>query len=488
MLDLLAVQWDASVLRSWMDFFLPWWESFSEEFVGEDLLIQLACLVGVWVLAYGLTLGLRPLIRKMVERSEGDEGWTNQAIRWLSENLFRLILVVLLWAVSIYFDTYNIERAARIESTLEVIQSSQSVELQQSPAMPEVPVKNYILLRAVASVATLWWLSGALPKAIKSQPYFRMLFFVIAVVLMLNLLGLWGAVRDGLNQMKLLPISDSGETQVTAFTLVKGLLVILIVIPLSRWLMRVGHTRIQSTDTISPALQAIAIKFLNIIIIVGSGLFAISAMGINLSAFAIFGGAVGLGLGFGFQKVVSNLLSGVILLGDRSIKPGDVVEVDDTYGWINKLGARYVSVITRNGTEHLIPNETLITEKVVNWSFSDDNVRIKAPFGVSYSSDIHIAMDLALRAAKEHPRVLAVPPPVVRLMGFGDNSVDFELRFWIQDPAKGVNNAKSELYVKIWDLFHENGIEFPFPQRDLHLKEVPPLEVRVLREEGEREL
>jgi len=191
-----------------------------------------------------------------------------------------------------------------------------------------------------------------------------------------------------------------------------------------------------------------------------------------------------LGLGFGFQKVISNLISGVILLGDKSIKPGDVIEVDNTYGWINTLGARYTSVITRDGTEHLIPNEMMITEKVVNWSFSNDNVRVKIPFGVSYNSDVRQVMKIANEAGAAHPRVLKDPAAATRMIGFGDNSVDFELRVWLKDPADGLGNIRSDLLLALWDAFQEHAIEIPFPQRDLHIRDSQPIPV-VVREKGE---
>jgi len=257
----------------------------------------------------------------------------------------------------------------------------------------------------------------------------------------------------------------------------------MILIPLTGWLIRTSESRVSNLKNVSPGLRALVIKISRVFIAAAAILFAISSVGVSLSSFAILGGAIGLGLGFGFQKVISNLISGVILLADRSIKPGDVIEVDQTYGWINRLGARYTSVITRDGTEHLIPNEMMITEKVVNWSFSDNKVRVRIPFGVSYTSDIHKAMDLALQAANEDERTLQEPIAVVRLTGFGDNSVDFEVRVWIEDPSSGLGNIRSAFYIRIWDLFKENGIEFPFPQRDLHLKEMPTVEVRLRRED-----
>ncbi len=156
-----------------------------------------------------------------------------------------------------------------------------------------------------------------------------------------------------------------------------------------------------------------------------------------------------------------------------------MIAVSGTYGWINSLGARYVSVITRDGTEHLIPNEELITQRVENWSFSDNLVRLKAPIGISYHSDVHKAVELVQQAAAEVPRVLTDPAPRCLVVGFGDSSVDLELRFWIQDAQNGITNVKSEILLAVWDRFHEHGVEIPFPQRDLHLKSPGALDVIV---------
>src|SRR5690606_33084517 len=166
-------------------------------------------------------------------------------------------------------------------------------------------------------------------------------------------------------------------------------------------------------------------------------------------------GAVGVGVGFGLQKVVSNLLSGILLLLDRSLKPGDVIEVGDAYGWIEKMGGRYVTVATRDGKEYLIPNEDLITQQVINWSYTDRAIRLRIGTGISYRSDVRKAMELRAAAAAAEPRVLAdeVHKPVVRLVGFGDSSVDLELRIWVTDPEKGVVNIESDIRLAIWDAF-----------------------------------
>ena len=451
---LFAANFNEWLNQLWVDAVAPRWDSFKQVFVGEDLLIQLGSIAGAFLLAYVITLGLKPLFKRLTEAIEERDDWVEGTVDWVSDNLFRLLLVGLLWSGSLYLDA---NAAAAVNDAV--------AGLGEGP--------NYILVRAIASIATLWLVSGALPRRIKQQVYFKTLFFVLAMVLILNLLGIWSVISEGLNGIRLFPISEGGETQVTVLTLLKGLVAILILIPSTGWLVRASESKVKRMQSVSPALQVLALKIIKVVVAVAAILFAISSMGVNLSAFAVLGGAIGLGLGFGFQKVISNLISGVILLGDRSIKPGDVIEVDQTYGWINTLGARYTSVITRDGTEHLIPNEMMITEKVVNWSFSDEKVRIKIPFGAAYESDPRQVMKLVLESAEEHPRVLDKPGTVVRLMGFGDSSVDFELRIWIRDPSAGVNNVRSDLYLGIWDTFKEHNIEIPFPQRDLHVKEMP---------------
>ncbi len=477
----------------WADYLAPRWDTFTQVFVGEDLLIQLSAIAGAVILSFAVTLGLRPLFKKVTEAIEERDDWIEGVVDWISDNLFRLLLVALLWSVSLYLDSNTIEPsvdAAVLSDSAETAsvtleEEAGSIESQAVAVASKTTAvsKNYLLVRAAASIATLMLVSGALPRAIKQQVYFRTLFFVLAMVLILNLLGIWSVIREGLDGIALFPISGSGVTRVTMLTLAKGVVAISLLIPFTSWLIRTSESRVTRMEKVSPALQVLTIKVLKVLIAAGAIMFAISSVGVDLSAFAVLGGAIGLGLGFGFQKVVSNLISGVILLGDKSIKPGDVIEVDNTYGWINTLGARYTSVITRDGTEHLIPNEMMITEKVVNWSFSDQKVRVRIPFGVSYTSDIHKAMELALQAAGEDVRILKDPVPAARLTGFGDNSVDFEMRGWIVDPTDGLGNIRSSFYLRIWDLFKENGIEFPYPQRDVHLKELPTVEVNLKRSE-----
>ena len=264
-----------------------------------------------------------------------------------------------------------------------------------------------------------------------------------------------------------------GKSTLSILDLVNGIFILLFLLWMSSLLGSAGEARIRQLPNLPPSLQVLLAKVVRVLFIFLSFVVAMSTIGLDLSSFALLGGAIGVGIGFGLQKVVSNLVSGLILLLDRSIKPGDVIEIDNTYGWINSLRARYASIITRDGKEHLIPNEDLITNRVVNWSFSDKNIRVRVPVGISYESDPRLAMELCVDAARSSGRVLNDPEPRCLITEFGDNSVNLELRFWINDPSNGVGNARSEVLLSIWDRFKEAGIIIPFPQRDLHLRTLP---------------
>ena len=220
-------------------------------------------------------------------------------------------------------------------------------------------------------------------------------------------------------------------------------------------------------------MQVLAIKGLQLFLFGGAIFIGLKAVGFDLTGLAVLSGAIGVGLGFGLQKVVSNLVSGIIILLDKSIKPGDVISLGDTFGWIESLGARYVSVVTRDGKEYLIPNEDLITGQVVNWSHSDEFVRLDLFFGTAYSDDPHLVRKLAIEAAGRVNRVLKDRPSVCHIVGFGDSSVDYILRFWIKDPTDGLTNIKGNVYLALWDIFKENNISIPFPQREVKVLNDP---------------
>ena len=268
-----------------------------------------------------------------------------------------------------------------------------------------------------------------------------------------------------------------GERKISILDLINGIGILLALLWGTSFLGSAGEKKIKQLPHIPPSLQVLLAKVFRTILVVMSFAIALSTIGLDLSSFAILGGAIGVGIGFGLQKVVSNLVSGLILLIDRSIKPGDVIEIEGTYGWINSLRARYASVITRDGKEHLIPNEDLITNRVINWSFSDRNVRVRVPIGISYSANPREAIKLCLESANSSSRTLQNPEAKCLVTGFGENSIDLELRFWIDDPSNGVGNIRSEVLLGIWDRFKENGIEIPFPQRDVRIIQEKSTEV-----------
>lgn len=269
---------------------------------------------------------------------------------------------------------------------------------------------------------------------------------------------------------------EIGDVRLSVLSVLQGAGALIVLLWLSTALSVAAESRLSRFPAITPTTQVFFAKILRIALIAAAVLIALTSVGIDITALAVFGGALGVGIGLGLQKVVSNFVSGFILLADKSIKPGDVLEVGEAYGAINRLGARYVSMITRDGKEFLIPNEDLITQTVINWSFSDRAVRVRLPIGISYDSDVRKAMALAIEAAQAEQRVLTHPEVKCLLVGFGDSSVDLELRVWIADPEDGVRNISSAVLLRIWDAFHENGITFPFPRRDVQI--LPSIEDR----------
>jgi small-conductance mechanosensitive channel len=257
------------------------------------------------------------------------------------------------------------------------------------------------------------------------------------------------------------------------------LLVILAIVVFCFLLGKVGsgmaRRGLRRAKRLDSTQELLAEKLITIAIWALAAFLAVDLLGIDLTALAVFSGAFGLAIGFGLQKTFGNLIAGIILLMDKSIKPGDVIVIADqagqsTFGQIRKIGVRAVSLVTRDQKEYLIPNENLMINQVENWSYSSRNVRIQVPVGVSYEADMEQAERLMLEAAKSCERVLASPPPVVWMKGFGESSVDFTIHCWIQDPEEGVGNVQSAVLKKVWRAFKANGVEIPFPQRDIHLR------------------
>lgn len=324
------------------------------------------------------------------------------------------------------------------------------------------------LLDILATLALAWVVIRLVTGALEDPGIQRLVSTVIFIIAALHILNWLAPVLDFLDSLRL----ETDTIKISLLSILQTALTIIVLFWLAKIIAGFLDHYYKSLKQISPSGRVLLGKITHIGLYTVAFAVALSAAGINLTTLAVFSGAVGVGIGFGLQKVVSNFISGLIILLDRSIKPGDIIELSDGhYGWINRLSGRYVSVTTRDGEEHLIPNEDFVTARVVNLSYADKNMRLKINVGVSYKTDLRQAMNLMLAAAGENKRVLADPEPKVWITEFADSAVNLQLRIWIADPEEGSMNVRGDIMLRIWDAFKAHGIEIPFPQLDIHLPE-----------------
>lgn len=330
------------------------------------------------------------------------------------------------------------------------------------------PSRSYLLV--VLANLTLAWLIIVFTTRLIVNPLLRTVVRWSALIwVTLNTLGLTANVMRLLDRMDI----EMGEVRISVLMLLQMAAILAIFFLIAKFTSRWLSARIAGNENLTPSMRVLAVKLLQTALFTAAFFIGLRAVGVDLTALAFLSGALGLGIGFGLQKVVSNLVSGVIILMDKSIKPGDVISIGETFGWINELGARYASISTRDGREYLIPNEDLITGQVVNWSHSDEFVRLDINFGTSYADDPHLVRRIAAEAALADERVLSTRPPVCHITGFGNSSVDYVLRFWITDPTGGLTNIRGKVFLALWDAFKANGITIPFPQREVRLLDQP---------------
>ena len=321
------------------------------------------------------------------------------------------------------------------------------------------------LIALAAIVATAWLLIGFLARVIRNRLLRRIASWAAWIWVTLYFLDLLDPTSTVLDSIAI----SFGEFRLSSLTVIKALAITGLMIAGARALSQMISGRLSKNSDISPTMRVLTAKLLQVVLFSLAVIIGLKAVGLDLTGLAVFSGAVGIGLGFGLQKVVSNLVSGVIILLDKSIKPGDVISIGDTFGWIEELGARYVSVVTRDGKEYLIPNEDLVTGQVVNWSHTNSFVRLDLHFGTGYHDDPHEVSKVAINAAMTVKRVLAQRTPVCWITGFGDSSVNYVLRFWITDAEGGLTNVRGQVYLALWDAFKAKGISIPFPQREVRL-------------------
>ncbi|HEY1283806.1 MAG TPA: mechanosensitive ion channel domain-containing protein [Steroidobacteraceae bacterium] len=298
------------------------------------------------------------------------------------------------------------------------------------------------------------------------------LTFLLWLFVSFELLGWFNLAESTLDKIDLIP----GKTEFSLWALLKGIVVVSAFVIVTSLVARAAERRIMKVEAIAVSTR-IGISKFTYFFLVGVGiLLGINAAGVDVTTLNVLTGAIGLGLGFGLQAIASNFVSGFVLLMDKSIKPGDVISFTghtgtstENFGWVQELRGRYVVVRDRDGVETLVPNQNLITNSVINWSYSDQRVRLRLPVMISYDDDPELALDALLQATANHPRILRDPGPVTRLMSFEDYGMRLEVRFWIADPMNGVNNVRSDVNRAIWKVFKERGIKIPVAQRELRM-------------------
>lgn len=401
-------------------------------------LSQVAILVGLFGVAYFLSRYTAPRLDEWLRAQEGMPKSRMRAFILLRNRMRGLIFVTLAWTAVL---------------VIQMISPYQS--------------RRYLVVLC-ATIATAWVMIGLVSRLIRNPLMRRLVRWAGWIYVTLLYLGFLDAFSTFLDSLSL----TLGDFRISALGLLKALAVTGLLFSAARVITQTTAKRIAANKDIAPTFGVLAIKVMQIGLYGMAAFLGLKAIGFDLTGLAVLSGAIGVGLGFGLQKVVSNLVSGVIILLDKSIKPGDVISLGDTFGWIESLGARYVSVVTRDGREYLIPNEDLITGQVVNWSHSNDFVRIDLEFGTSYHDDPHKVRAVAVKAAKSVSRVLRSREAVCHITSFADSSVNYVLRFWISDPREGLTNVRGAVFLALWDAFHAEGISIPFPQREVRV--LPP--------------
>ena len=410
------------------------WDGFMASFLRPWNFYQIGIALAVLAVAHLLSQLLTPPFRDWMRRRDGWPTWRMRVLVVVQRRLRMILFVPLIWLL--------------IEVMLQLTW----------------PSRTYLLV-IIAKLATTWLGIALVTRLIRNPALRGLVRYGAWAWVTLSIVGLGDETQGLLDSMAI----QLGEARLSLWLILQAIVLLIALVALARFLAGAGAASLRRNENISPSMQVLGVKFMQVALYGAAFFLALRLVGVDLTGLAVLSGAIGVGLGFGLQKVVSNLVSGIIILLDKSIKPGDVISLGETFGWINALGARYVSITTRDGKEYLIPNEDLITGQVVNWSHSNEFVRLDIYFGTAYQDDPHAVRRIAIAAASSVNRVLTDRPPVCHIVGFGDSSVDYILRFWISDPTGGLTNIRGNVYLALWDAFKENGVSIPFPQREVRV-------------------
>ncbi|WP_445491798.1 mechanosensitive ion channel family protein [Rhodopseudomonas sp. RCAM05734] len=326
------------------------------------------------------------------------------------------------------------------------------------------PSRSYLLVIS-AKLALAWLIIRLVTSVIRNEFIVRLVAISAWLVAALSIVGQLGPTIDALDSVAI----DLGGLRLTPLLLIKLGVLLAVALWLSNLTSNFLEVRIRQSRDLTPSIQVLLVKMVRLALMLLAITMVMSAVGINLSALAIFSGAIGVGIGFGLQKIVANFISGVILLADKSVKPGDLVTIGDSSGRISAMNTRYISVAAGDGREFLIPNEDLITQKVVNWTYTDKNTLVKVNFGTNYDADPRLVCQLAIDIAAASPRATKPKPPNCLLTEFAEAGMKFSLTFWIADPD-GMDAVKSDVMLALWDAFKREGIRVPYPVREIRIR------------------
>jgi small-conductance mechanosensitive channel len=393
--------------------------------------------VGVVLLGAGIAYGAGAGIHSRVDSNTLGASWPTP---------FRVIMRVLVAhaATAVFAFLMRLARIIMIEMTW--------------------PSRSY-LLAVFAKLALAWLIIRLITSVIRNQFMLRLVSISAWLLAALSIIGQLDPVIEALDSVYIM----FGGLRLTPLLLIQLAVLLAVALWLSNIASNFAENRIAQAGDLTPSVQVLLVKLIRLGLMIFAVAVAMSAVGINLSALAIFSGAAGVGIGFGLQKIVANFISGIILLVDKSVKPGDLVTIGDNSGRISAMKTRYISVAAGDGREFLIPNEDLVTQRVTNWTYTDKNTLVKVNFGTNYDADPRLVCKLAIETAASAQRALKSKPPNCLLTEFAEAGMKFSLTFWVADPAD-MDAMKSEVMLSLWDAFKREGIRVPYPVREIRVR------------------
>ena len=393
--------------------------------------------IGLILVGAGIAFATGAAIRSRVDMNKVGKNWPAP---------FRMILQILVTyaATAAFAFLMRVARIVMIETTW--------------------PSRSY-LLSISAKLALAWLVIRLLTSVIRNQFMLRLVSISAWLVAALSIIGQLQPVIDALDSVSVM----FGGLRLTPLLLIQLAVLLAVALWLSNVASNFAESRIAQSGDLTPSVQVLLVKVIRLSLMVFAVAVALSAVGINLQALAIFSGAAGVGIGFGLQKIVANFISGIILLVDKSVKPGDLVTIGDNSGRISAMKTRYISVAAGDGREFLIPNEDLVTQKVTNWTYTDKNTLVKVTFSTNYDADPRLVCKLAIETAGRADRALKSRPPNCLITEFAEAGMKFSLTFWVADPAD-MDSMKSEVMLSLWDAFKHEGIRVPYPVREIRVR------------------